>query len=175
MRGRRAATGLVGALAIGAPFLLAACGTTGSKSSGSGHGAACAFVAKLDDITAGVARADVHDPDEFEKTLDTAVHDYVTNVRSLRAVAPTELRAGLERMESDVQQYRFEAALTDRAGLDAYAARNCGRAPLGATSTTGPGSTGSLPDTSSTVPAPSTTLAGDPTSAGVSSGTSSGG
>src|SRR5262245_3101154 len=79
-RGRRAASGLVGALAIGAPLLLGACGVTGSKSSGSDHSAACAFVAKLDEIANGVARADVQDPIQFKKTLDTAVHDYVSNV-----------------------------------------------------------------------------------------------
>jgi hypothetical protein len=157
-RGRRAAIGLVGALAIGG-LLLAACGATGSKSSGSNHSAACAFVAKLDNIAQDVARADVHDPAAFKKTLDTAVHDYVTNVQGLRAVAPTDLRASLDRVESDVQQYRFSAAVTDRAALDAYAARTCGRVPPGASSTTVPGSAGTQPTVSSTAPE-STTIAG---------------
>jgi hypothetical protein len=148
--------GLAGALTIGGPFLLAACGATGSKSSGSNHGSACAFVAKLDNIADDVARADVHDPVGFKKALDTAVHDYVTNVQGLRAVAPSELRASLDRVESDVQQYRFNAAATDRAALDAYAARTCGRVALGATSTTGPRTTDSSPIGSSTVPGSST-------------------
>jgi hypothetical protein len=160
MRGRRAATFCVLAPVILAPLLVAGCGATGSKSSGSGHSSACAFVAKLDEIATGVARADVHDPVEFRKTLDTAVHDYLTNVKSLRAVAPTELHASLDRVTADVQQYRFEAARTDRTQLDAYAARTCGRPSVGATSTTGPGSTDTLPPvSSSTVPEP-TTVAG---------------
>jgi hypothetical protein len=142
-----------------AGVLLAACGATGSKSSGSGHSTACAFVAKLDEIATSVARADVHDPVEFRKTLDNAVHDYVNNVKSLRAVAPTELHASLDRVSADVQQYRFDAALADRAELDAYAERTCERAPVGATSTTGPQSTGTLPEVTSTVPE-STTVAG---------------
>jgi hypothetical protein len=58
-----------------------------------------------------------------------------------------------------VQQYRFEAARTDRAELDAYAARTCRLGAVGATSTTGPGSTGTVPAVSSTVPE-STTISG---------------
>jgi outer membrane murein-binding lipoprotein Lpp len=163
-RARRAATGLVIAPAIVAPLLLAGCSVTRSKSSGSDHGAACALVAKLDEIATGVASADVHDPDAFKKTLDTAVQDYVTNVKSLRAVAPTELHATLDRVESDVQQYRFSAAVSDGADLDAYAARTCGLAPAGVTSTTGPGST-----TSVSLPATSTSVASGPPSSGLSS------
>ena len=155
-RGRRAVIGLAGALAIGGPMVLAACGATGSKSSGSNHGAACAFIAKLDNIAEDVARSDVHDPVGFKKAFDAAVHDYVTNVQGLRAVAPSELRASLDRVESDVQQGRFSAAATDRAALDAYAARTCGRVAGGATSTTGPGSTGASSVGSTTVPESST-------------------
>ncbi len=79
----------------------------------------------------------MHQPDEFKKTLDTAVHDYVANVRELRAVAPADLRGELERVEADVQQYRFDAALADRAALDSYAARTCDRAVQPLTPTTG--------------------------------------
>ena len=89
---------------------------TGSKSSKNGKPVPCTFIAKLDQIASTVATADVHNPDTFKKTLDTAVHDYVENVRSLRALAPVELRTGLTRVEADVQQYRFDAALTDRGG-----------------------------------------------------------
>jgi len=148
-----------------AALLLAACGVTGSKSAGGGsHASACAYVAKLDEIAAGVAQADVHDPVAFNKTLDAAVHDYVSNVKSLRAVAPSSLSASLDRVESDVQQYRFDAARTDRAELDAYAARNCGRTRAGGTGTTattgGTGTTDSLPATTSTLPSSSTTVSG---------------
>jgi hypothetical protein len=163
MRATRAARWLVLAPALCAPALLAGCGATGSKSSGSEHTTACAYVAKLDDIAAGVARADVHDPVEFKKTLDTAVHDYVANVKSLREVAPNGLSTSLDRVESDVQQYRFDAALTDRSELDAYAARNCGRVAKAPTSTSGPATTSSLPESS-------TTAAVDPTSTALTAG-----
>jgi hypothetical protein len=113
--------------------------TGATKSSKPSTPAACTYVAKLDAIANTVANADVHDPDGFKKTLDTAVHDYVTDVRKLRAVAPAELSDGLERVEADVQQYRFDAALTDRAELDSYAARTCGRVPAAVSTTSAPG------------------------------------
>jgi hypothetical protein len=129
----------------------AACShVTGSKSSKSGRPPACALVVKLDEIADTVARADVHDPDAFKKTLSTAVHDYVANVRELRAVVPIGLHDGLTRVEADVQQFRFDAALTDRGDLDAYAARTCGRVPGALTTTSGS--------------TPGVTVAGSPTS-----------
>jgi hypothetical protein len=132
---------MMGALLV--PVMLGSCSGTGrSKSSSSARPSACTFVAKLDDIANAVKRADVHDPDAFKKTLDSAVHEYVANVRELRAVAPVELNAGLDRVEADVQQYRFDAALTDRVPLDAYAARTCGRT---VTTTSGPTTSGSVP------------------------------
>jgi len=140
--------------------LLAGCGGGGgSKSSGTSRSAACAYVAKLDQIARTVAQADVHDPDQFNKTLETAVHDYVTNVRALRAVAPGNLAAGLDRVESDVQQYRFDAALTDRSALDAYAARTCGRVVREPFPLTTLASSGSAA-TSTTMPVVSTTVSG---------------
>jgi hypothetical protein len=165
------------------PALLAGCGVTGSKSSGSDHSAACAYVAKLDEIADGVGRADVHDPDAFKKTLDDAVQEYVTNVESLRAVAPAELRATLDRVESDVKQYRFSAAVTDRADLDAYAQHTCGLTALGAGGTTVPGSTvlgstvpestvpgSTVPGSTDSLPVTSTSFASTPPSSGLSSG-----
>lgn len=165
-RGKRAASFRVLAPVVpAAVVLLAACGVTGgSKSSGSDHREACAYVAKLDEIASGVATADVHDPVAFKKTLDTAVHDYVTNVTSLQGVAPSELHASLDRVKADVQQYRFSAAVTDRADLDAYAARTCGRTLAGASTTTTPGSAGSVPVTSTTIA--SATDSSTPTSSG---------
>jgi len=130
---------------------------TGSKSSKDGKPQPCTFVAKLDQIADTVATADVHDPDTFKKTLDTAVHDYVENVRSLRALAPVELRSGLTRVEADVQQYRFDAAVTDRGALDAYAARTCGRV----TSTAPTIANGAT--TSTIVPATASTVLTQPT------------
>jgi hypothetical protein len=123
---------------------------TGSKSSNGGKPLPCTFIAKLDQIANTVAVADVHNPDTFKKTLDTAVRDYVANVRGLRAIAPADLHAGLTRVEADVQQYRFDVAATDRVGLDAYAARTCGRVAKTVTTTSGPtttGATGSTPTT----------------------------
>src|SRR3954453_10938846 len=108
---------------------------TGSSSSKDSKELTGTFVGKLDQIESTVATADVRAPDSFKQTLDTAVRDYVSNVRSLRAIAPADLHAGLTRVESDVQQYRFEAARTDRASLDAYAARTCGRSSTASTNT----------------------------------------
>jgi len=120
---------------------LASCSSGGgAKSSSPRRPSACSYVAKLDDIANSVARADVRDPVAFNKTLDTAAHDYVTNVRELAAVAPPELQGGLQRVAADVQQFRFDAALTDRAELDAYAARTCGRVVGPVSSTTVPAS-----------------------------------
>jgi hypothetical protein len=123
---------------------LASCSSGGgAKSSAPHRPSACSYVAKLDDIANAVARADVSDPVAFKKTLDTAAHDYVTNVHELAAVAPAELQVGLQRVAADVAQFRFEAALTDRTELDAYAARTCGRVVGPASSTTLPATTSS--------------------------------
>jgi hypothetical protein len=138
---------IAGALLV--PLILGSCSGVGrsKSSSSSAHPAACTFVAKLDEIAGAVKRADVRDPNAFKKTLDSAVHEYIANVRELRAVVPVELHAGLERVEADVQQYRFDAALTDRVPLDAYAARTCGRV-VNATTTSGPATSGSAPTSS---------------------------
>jgi hypothetical protein len=128
---------------------LASCSSGGGAKSSSGRAPACTYVAKLDDIANAVARADVHDPVAFRKTLDTAAHDYVTNVHELAAVAPAELQSGLQRVAADVSQFRFDAALTDRAELDAYAARTCGRV-VGTVSSTAAGASGAPSTTSST-------------------------
>jgi type IV secretory pathway TrbF-like protein len=123
---------------LAASLILASCSGTGSKSSSPPRASACTYVAKLDDIANSVGRADVHDPVAFKKTLAAAVSRYVSNVRELRAVAPVELHDGLDRIEADVQQFRFDAALTDRVALDAYAARTCGRVVGTVTTTSGP-------------------------------------
>lgn len=143
-------------VAVGA--LLTACsGSNGSKGSTAGEGkpAACAYVAKLDAIAATVATTDVRNPDVFNEAFTAAVNDYVKNLSALRAVAPADLGAGLTRVEADVKQYRFDAALTDRAPLDAYAARECGRVVTASTPTSGP--TASTATTALTAPASSTT------------------
>jgi hypothetical protein len=131
----------------------------GSKTPAAGRPITCTFIAKLDSIATSVAKADVHDPDTFDTTLQTAVNDYVSNVRQLRAIAPTDLSSSLQRVEADVQQLRFDEAVTDRAPLDAYAARTCGRVASTATSTSAPKQKTSRPATSAptTVPTGPTT------------------
>jgi hypothetical protein len=142
------------------PIVLASCGAGASGSSkppASVGRSPCAYIGKLDEIANSVAQADVRDPDGFSKTLKTAVRDYVANVRGLRAVAPADLAHSLDRVQADVQQYRFDAALTDRAAVDAYASRTCGRVVQALTTTTLPGST----------------VAGDSTTTSVSDSTTS--
>ncbi len=89
------------------------------------------------------------------------MNDYVSNVRRLRAIAPTDLSASLQRVEADVQQLRFDAAVTDRAPLDAYAARTCGRVASSATTTSKPPATttvaGNVPARPRPPPGPTTT------------------
>ena len=116
---------------------------TGSKSTKDGKPRPCTFIAKLDEIANTVATADVHDPDTFKKTLDTAVRDYVTNVRELHAVAPIDLHDGLTRVEADVSSTASTPRSPIGCALDAYArARAVGsrtprrRSPNGATTTT---------------------------------------
>jgi VirB8 protein len=93
----------------------------------------CPLVARLERTAASVARADVKNPDAFDRTLQHAVTTYVATVRELREVTPADLQDDLERMEAAVNQYRFRDAADARPALDAYAAANCGP-----TATTGP-------------------------------------
>lgn len=119
-----------------------------------------------------VARANVNDPDTFNRTLAAAVKLYVLNVRSLLVVAPTQLRSGLDRVEADVQEYRFDAAREDRADLDTYAATACGRVPSNFTpssvagSTTGVGVAG----VTTTTLVPGTTLVAGATTSSTTGG-----
>ena len=110
----------------------------GAACSGRGHSGAgartsgpglCPLIAKLDAIAANVARADVSDPDGFKRTLDAAVDEYAATVVSLRTRVPAAIRPDVDRVASDVRQYRFDTARTDRASLDEYARTACGRAP----------------------------------------------
>jgi len=154
------------------PVIVASCSHGGgaAKSTTSGRPSACTYVAKLDVIANTVARANVHDPAAFKATLDAAVAEYVANVKALQAVAPADLQAGLERVEGDVQQFRFDAALTDRTALDAYAARECGRV---ATTPTAPTTVPVLGSTTSVAPTgatPTTNALGSTASTPASSG-----
>ena len=151
---------------VGLVVSIAACSSGGGGGSGSTTSSksakpGCATIAKLDEIARAVGQADVHDPATFNKTFVTAVQAYVTNLRKLRGELPPALGSGLDKVEADVQQYRFDAALTDRAPLDAYASRTCGRVAQPLTTTT----IASLPTTTAAPGATTTTFAGETTTA----------
>jgi len=151
-------TGLTATGVLVVLVIVAGCSkVTGSKSSTPGKPAACTYVAKLDVIANTVAKANAGDPDTFNKTLQTAVQDYVTNVQKLRASAPADLSPSLTRVEADVQQFRFDAAVTDRAPLDAYASRSCGRVAAAVSSSSSPATTATVPVSAATVPSGATT------------------
>ena len=110
--------------------------SSGSKGKSLGNGA-CALIAKLDHTAATVARADVADPVTFKKTLDAAVAQYLATLRSLRPRVPADAQRSVDRVIADVQQLRFDDARTDRAELNDYAERECGRT-MATASTTAP-------------------------------------
>lgn len=110
--------------------------SSGSKATTKGNGA-CALIAKLDDTAATVARADVSDPNTFKKTLDAAVAQYLSTLRTLRPRVPAAAQRSVDRVIADVQQLRFDDARTDRAELNDYAEQQCGRTTA-TTSTTAP-------------------------------------
>jgi hypothetical protein len=126
----------VAAVAAVLAALVAGCSGGGSDDDAEpvNRASPCELVARLDTIAASVARIDVADPAESQKQIDAAIAEYVSTVRALRDVAPGDLQTDLDRVESAVQQSRFEDAAADRASLDAYAARNCGRSATTATS-----------------------------------------
>jgi hypothetical protein len=108
-------------------FAAGACSGGGGGSSNASSGAACPLVKKLDDIVAGIPRETLSDPTAFRGALDDAVKEYADTVRQLKRAVPANLHGDLDRVESDVKQYRFPDAVTHRASLDAYAARACAR------------------------------------------------
>ncbi len=122
---------------------LAGCSGGGAKAKGTNANStpACPLVARLDTIANNIKSVSIADPVASKRALSTAVDQYVATVHQLRAVAPTELRADLERVEADVQQYRFADARVDRASLDSYAARVCHRTVSTVTSTLAPTTT----------------------------------
>ncbi len=168
MRNRVGAVACTTGIAV---LALAACSGGGGKAHGasSAKSPACSLVTRLDDIANGVGRSDVSDPGTFKRQFATAVGQYVTTVRALRATAPSDLDSSLDRVAADVQQYRFGDALTDRADLDAYAKQACGRTvvpvvltepstmPLTTTTVVPPAGATTLPSASTTV---SSTTAG---------------
>jgi hypothetical protein len=116
--------------------LCAACSGSG-KTHGSGSTkSACALVARLDETAAAVGRLDLTDPVAFNRDLRDAAAKYAATVAELRPLVPVDVQAGLDRLEADVNQLRFDDASTDRAALDAYAAEKCGRVATTTTPTT---------------------------------------
>ena len=132
---RRRISGRWAAACLLALVAVPAC-SSGSKTSSKGNGA-CALIAKLDATAATVARADVSDPAPFKKTLDAAVAQYLATLHSLRPRVPADAQRSVDRVIADVQQLRFDDASTDRAELNDYAERECGRTTA-TTSTTAP-------------------------------------
>ena len=132
---RRRIRGGAGAACLLALVVLPAC-SSGSKAKSGGNGA-CALIAKLDDTAANVARADVSDPAAFKKTLDAAVAQYLATLHALRPRVPADAQRSVDRVIADVQQLRFDDARADRADLNDYATRECGRTAA-TTSTTAP-------------------------------------
>ena len=116
-------------MVIGVLALAACSGGGGGKAhaGSSSQSPTCTLVARLDDIANGAAHIDISDPDASKRQFSAAVSQYVTTVRQLRSAAPPDLDASLDRVAADVQQYRFAAALTDRADLDTYAKQACHR------------------------------------------------
>jgi hypothetical protein len=121
---------LVAALAI------AACSGGGSKK-GATHDPACKLIASLDSIAATVAHTDVADPGVFQQALNTGVTQYLATLRSLKPMVPLNVQASLDRVAGDMQQHQFQAANTDRAALDQYAAQKCGRTAATTSTTAG--------------------------------------
>lgn len=123
---RNRAGAVAGSVLI-AVLILAACSGSTAHGTAPKKTPSCALVTRLDDIANNVAHADVSDPDGFNRQFKAAVDQYVTTVKELRAAAPANLDASLDRVAADVQQYRFADALADRADLDAYAKTACNR------------------------------------------------
>jgi hypothetical protein len=125
-------------------FGAAACSNdSGDDEASTPSASPCPLIEQLDTTAAKVARADVSDPDGFDRTLDDAVEKYVATVKELQEIVPSDMRPDLERMEAAVNQYRFGDAANARAALDTYAAAHC--AP---TATTAPGVSSTPPTTS---------------------------
>lgn len=141
---------------------LAACSGGGA---GGAHGGSpsrsptCTLVARLDNIANGAARIDISDPDASKRMFSAAVSQYVTTVRQLRSSAPPDLDASLDRVAADVEQYRFAAALTDRADLDSYAKQACHRTVVPVVLTEPSTVPLAAPTTTVTLPVTGTTVA----------------
>jgi hypothetical protein len=103
----------------------AACSQDSEKTSDTPKESPCPLIERLDATAAKVARADVSDPDRFDKALTQGVETYVATVKQLQDLMPSEMRPDLERMEAAVNQYRFNDVADARAALDTYAAAHC--------------------------------------------------
>jgi hypothetical protein len=93
--------------------------------SASGPSAACPLLAQLGQTGQTVARADVSDPEAFERTLSDAIAKYVHTARKLRDAVPAGLRADVSRMIAAAERRRFSDADDARARIDRYAQSVC--------------------------------------------------
>jgi hypothetical protein len=85
----------------------------------------CTLIERLDATGKDVAAADVRDPATFDAALDSAVKQYSTVLADLEKVAPSSLRADVQRLQAAVEQYRFADGVEPHAALDTYRTSNC--------------------------------------------------
>lgn len=130
--------------------LLAGC-SGGGIGGDDGAGATCDLIERLAKTADDLETADLRDPDAFEAALAAASAEYVETVDALLDVAPDALRPDLQRMKAAVQQERYDDAIDARAAIDDYGRRTCG---FEATSTTTATASTTLPDSTTTTPAP---------------------
>jgi hypothetical protein len=124
-RARRVAAGVV-------VLMLAACHGSGSASFTPTSGtaavdvkAACAALSALGSAGDVLNGVDVADPGTSLAALTKAVDAYSKALAAFALVGPTELRAAAARVRAAVLARHFEAATTERAPIDAWAARHC--------------------------------------------------
>ena len=129
-RPRAVVASVVATAALLATILGSGC-SSGSPFGGDDGASTCTLIQRLGATADRVERADLADPDEFERVLDDAVVQYVEIVDDLLESGPDELREPLRALKAAAEQYRFSDALEARATLDEFAARECGlRAPV---------------------------------------------
>ena len=97
----------------------------GCSGGASGPVAVCPLLAELGQTGQTVARADVSDPDTFDRTLREAIAQYVRTARKLRDAVPAARRGDVDRMIAAAQQRRFADADDARARIDGYARSVC--------------------------------------------------
>ena len=114
---------------------VAICAALGAQCSGGGGGgaaalsespeAACNLIDRLAETAQLVEKADISDPEKFQRALDDAVEQYVGTIDDLRTATPERLHDSLDRLQAAVEQYDFDDAMAARGPLDEYAKDEC--------------------------------------------------